>query len=211
MVDEPQSVGVGARLQERLAERNRSIREFVSDLEAAGVANSAYSSVFRYVKGEVAPSLTWIEEAARVLRVRPAWLAFGETPKSPAAMASDLPGPAQGTVLHAREILTLELLRKLLDAQPADSPALSEEDLKVVARAIRTHIDLTLFALTKGGDAGAGSPTTQFPIMALAAMIATVPGPQQGRPIREVLAKLPQRGPRDRLELPAPEEDSDNE
>ena len=68
-----------ARLRDALG--NRSITWLQGELEKAEVDGSGYSNVQRYVagkEGKSLPSPTWLQGAAKLLGVRPAWLAFGD-------------------------------------------------------------------------------------------------------------------------------------
>ena len=55
-----------------------SIREFHKRIAERDVSGSSYPVIHRYLKGEVMPPLDFLEAAAEVLRVRPAWLILGE-------------------------------------------------------------------------------------------------------------------------------------
>ncbi|MQA92692.1 MAG: hypothetical protein GEU90_21125 [Gemmatimonas sp.] len=71
---------VSERLREALELRTMSIQELQLGMARADVDGTKYSNVRRYVVGEgrTPPPLEWIEAAGAVLRVRPAWLAFGD-------------------------------------------------------------------------------------------------------------------------------------
>ena len=73
----PQDAGFSERILGVLEAREMSIRAFQQAFEATGADNSGYSSVLRYVKGEFPPSVAWVQAAAGILEVPPAWLAFG--------------------------------------------------------------------------------------------------------------------------------------
>lgn len=46
--------------------------------DAGGMAGTSYRVLLEYLADRQTPSLRWISEAADILRVRPAWLAFGD-------------------------------------------------------------------------------------------------------------------------------------
>ena len=72
---------VAGRLQVAMAYRRMTITELQAALEQASVVGSRYSNVQRYVRGKCGkspPPLHWVEGAAAVLGVSPAWLAFGD-------------------------------------------------------------------------------------------------------------------------------------
>ena len=203
---------IGGRLKKATKRRRRSIRSFQRALHADGIRGSSYANVHAYFGGTTQPPVEFLTAAAAELGVRPAWLAFGELPESPVdepVREAERKSAQEifAEVDQVREGLMVELIRKLVVAQPEGSPQLSDDDFATVARAIRTHVDVTVFAFTKGGDYGPGTPLGQAVILSLMAMLAAVPGPGggAGRSIADVLEKLPQRGPtRDHLELAKP-------
>lgn len=71
---------VAARLSQLMKASGVTVRELQARLEAEGVEGSKYSNVRRYVAGEgkSPPPLEWLDAAARGLRARAAWLAFGD-------------------------------------------------------------------------------------------------------------------------------------
>lgn len=73
-------MSIAARLTDAIRMREKSIREFQRDLKELEVPGSSYPAVHRYLSGKVTPSLEFIEGAAHLLRVRPAWLAYGDAP-----------------------------------------------------------------------------------------------------------------------------------
>ncbi len=201
-------MGIAERLKKRLKDLGWSTRRFQQEVEkvAPDVTGTSYASVYAYVDGRTDPPLSFLTVAAQVLRVRPAWLAFGDPPESPAE------DPVRETVRHGSqavvfaslgmgENLMVELVKKLLEAQPPGSPELSDNDLLTIAKALQLNLINTLSALTRGGEVGPSSPSTQYILMSLMAMLAAVPRPGKGRPLAEVLRKLPQRGSREGLEL----------
>ena len=208
---------IALRLRKKIAQLFASTRKFQQAVEAAAPAATgvSYASVYAYVEGKskAPPPLPFLIAAANVLNVRPAWLAFGDGEE----------GLAQGPVRDAiRAVvqegseflststggvsgeLTVQLIRRLIDAQPVDSPGLSADDIATVTRAIQVNLTVTQMALSKGGVTGPGTRSGQFLLLSLTAMLGLVPEARMGRPLREVLEKLPQRGPRKRLELPKP-------
>ncbi len=97
---------IGRRLRGELAERGWSIREFQKRVkqEDPGSRGANYASVYDYVKGHLAPSLSFLGVAAKVLGVRAAWLGFGEEPmypqeRRPASVPSRLRCPSCGVEL----------------------------------------------------------------------------------------------------------------
>ncbi len=68
------------RLQQAIEAHFDSVKDFAKALEAAGHRGASYSQVRRYLSGrtEKAPPLEFVEAAAEALKVRPAWLAFGD-------------------------------------------------------------------------------------------------------------------------------------
>ncbi len=66
----------------------KSIRSFANAIAAPLAARNApggrYASVHGYLSGKTRPSVAFIEEAARLLRVSHIWLAFGQGVARPA-------------------------------------------------------------------------------------------------------------------------------
>src|SRR5690606_19588238 len=61
----------------------RRMEERAAQVEAEGgppLAGTHLASIQGYISGKVEPSLRFLEEAARVLGVRPAWLAYNDGP-----------------------------------------------------------------------------------------------------------------------------------
>jgi len=77
-VDKASLQAFSVRLRDAL--ENESITWLQEQLEGDGVEGSKYSNVQRYVagNGKSPPSPTWLQGAAKVLDVRPGWLAFGD-------------------------------------------------------------------------------------------------------------------------------------
>lgn len=80
--------GIGARLELALA--RRPIRWLEREMAARG-ERVGYSTVYRYVKGQVVPPIRWLQEAAEVLGVREPWLIldFGSVTDSEEALGRE--------------------------------------------------------------------------------------------------------------------------
>jgi len=75
---------VARRLTDAREEGGLSIRQFQKKLTGARVPGASYPNVHAILQGDQAPSIAFLEGAARVLRVSAAWLAFGVDPRPPA-------------------------------------------------------------------------------------------------------------------------------
>lgn len=191
---------LAGRLNRARERAGRSIRSLQMELEAAGIDGCSYPNVHAYMKGKTTPSLDFLTAAGKALNVRPAWLAFGEEPESVAdapvqeasqprggdGVVADMTGGASGPLM-------VELLSKLMAAQPAGAPDLTDEDVSTAARAIQRHLVATWVSIAKSGEGGPGGSAGQFFILSLMAMLAAVPGAQKGRPLADFLSRLPQR------------------
>ncbi len=202
---------VGQRLREALelhADGPRTITWLHERMVKAEVPGSGYSNIQRYVAGKKGspPSLEWLEGAAKVLRVRAAWLAFGEAPMSatkgfkahmirdpewadPVRVASM--GPSALSYGIAEELMVV-LIDRLVDAQPADAPELSDADVTRLTERLSDILESTIGAFRK-----AGSPAEYTPFFAtsLAALLTAVPEPRRGRTFEEILTRLPDPQP----------------
>ena len=78
---------LGERLQTAVDAKYENAHQFQGDMASRGVKGSAYPSIYSYLKGKSAPSLEFLQEAAKLLGVRLMWLAFGEGPPTEEAAA----------------------------------------------------------------------------------------------------------------------------
>ena len=205
---------VGERLREALefhADGPRTITWLHERMEEAKIPGSGYSNIQRYV-ADVAgkegnpPPLEWIEGAAKALKVRSAWLAFGEAPMSapkgfkafmlrdpewadPVRVASV--GPSVSS-LGLAEDLMVTLIARLVDAQPADAPELSDADLTRLTVRLCDILESTIQAFRK---AASTAEYIQFYGGSLVALLAAVPEPRRGRTFEEILTRLPDPKP----------------
>ena len=69
---------IGLRLRVALRCRGWSVSELVRRLEEANANIKGSTATFYYVNGNKVPPVMFLKDAARELRVRPAWLAFGD-------------------------------------------------------------------------------------------------------------------------------------
>ena len=202
---------IGSRLKAEIEGREWSTRRFQQEVEriAPGTRGTSYASVYEYVDGRTDPPLSFLTVAAKVLNVRPAYLAFGDEPKSPVeeAMKADGRsrfmeerdgGPVRDTAMivssltfGAGEDLLVRLVHQLVSAQPADAPELSAENLGHASQMIQSTIFGTLNAVRAPGKQPV-KPSVQFILGSLVAMLAAVPEPHAGRPLADVLELLPQ-------------------
>ena len=199
--------GVGQRLREALelhADGPRTITWLHERMVEAGIPGSGYSNIQRYVAGKEGspPSLEWLEGAAKVLKVREAWLAFGEAPISatkgfkthmirdpewadPVRLASM--GPSALSYGIAEDLMVV-LIDRLVDAQPADAPELSDADVTRLTARLSDILESTIGAFRREG-----SPAEYTPFFAtsLAALLTAVPKPRRGRTFEEIFTRLP--------------------
>ena len=154
------------------------------------------------------PGMDWVEEVAKLLKVRPAWLAFGEEPMvavgsmrgvfQPEASGGPVRSAATilpGLTFGAGEDLLVRLVHELANAQPADAPGLTDEDLAQATRVIESAVFGIYNALRGGEGKRSARPGVQAILGILVGMLAAVPEPRAGRPLVDVLELLPQ--PRD--------------
>ena len=89
----------------------RSISSFHRILAERQVPGSSYAMIHRYLGGQGEPSLKFIEAAAEVLEVRPAWLTYGAGAQTAAeaAMAS------RTAIVGLDAVLVTETEAKLVD------------------------------------------------------------------------------------------------
>ncbi len=198
---------ISGRLKAELEERDWSTRRFQQEVRqiAPNARGTSYASVYEYVDGRTDPPLSFLAVAAKVLNLRPAWLAFGDEPKSPVDVSmARTPSTAAKEKAHvlvrdasalvlkftwgSGDDLMVKLVHDLVSAQPVGSPELSDKDLNAAAEALQNTIFGTLNALTKKG---APRADTQFVLASILAMFAVVPKSRQGRPLHEVLKLLP--------------------
>jgi hypothetical protein len=59
-------------------QRHGSVRAFQLAMEKRKVKGVSTGAIYRYLKGEVEPGLAFLTVVGEELRVRPAWLAFGD-------------------------------------------------------------------------------------------------------------------------------------
>lgn len=192
------------RLKGKVDELFESTRQFQIALEEAaapGTKGTSYASVYDYVEGRAkgAPPIEFLNAAAKVLNVRPAWLAFGDEPESPTAAAaerSDDPIIAAATIIPAltfgggRELL-VTLVHQLVGAQPADAPDVTDADLASAVQAIELTVFGMLMALSGPGQGRPATGMVQSVMGMLVAMLAAVPPARSGRPLRDVVELLP--------------------
>ena len=57
-----------------------STLSFSQAMSKAGVRGASRRMIYSYINGEVTPSIAFVGRAAKMLGVRPAWLAFGDAP-----------------------------------------------------------------------------------------------------------------------------------
>ena len=67
-----------ARLRAAIDAAGLTARRFALLMDESGVTGSGYSTVYRYLKGEAEPPRDFLSAAAELLKVRAAWLAFGD-------------------------------------------------------------------------------------------------------------------------------------
>ncbi len=205
MTDAPGAQSVGDRLRRAIENRGQSVRWLSTTLNAEGVPKSSYSSVFRYVEGEVIPTVAWMQEAARILQVTPAWIAFGGEHGSYLRERLHAEGAATPVPELVRErgggaaVLTLAahgagedvlaaIVQALVEAQPDGSPALSDEDQADVGFRLSFVVASLLTAIR--GEA----PSTMMAAATLGifgAILGYVPPPGAGRPMPTVVRYLP--------------------
>lgn len=71
-------MSIALRLDEALTAAGQSKRAFIKAMTARGTPGSSEPAVYRYLRGESEPSLSFLTEAAEELKVRREWLAFGD-------------------------------------------------------------------------------------------------------------------------------------
>ena len=207
--------GIGKRLREALAPLDDgTIKWLQAEMEKADVPGSKYSNVQRYVAGtaQKRPPLEWLEGAAKVLDVRPAWLVFDDGPMREGALFDDDAGE-EGRPLTVFERLAeerdvpvgpgahmlggaagkavmRELIGRLIDAQPADAPDPSQTELRHLAYSL----DFSFSALW-GALSERQVPMSRMRSMYLAwisALLTMVAPPGAGKNrIAEVSARIP--------------------
>lgn len=59
----------------------KSIRKFHEAIAEKPVPGNSYPVIYRYLKGTAVPPVEFLEAAAEILGVKPAWLAFGTGPR----------------------------------------------------------------------------------------------------------------------------------
>lgn len=69
---------IGSRLKEAIPQDG--IRAFHREMERREVRGASYAMIHRYLSGEAVPPVEFLEVAADVLGVRPAWLICGDGP-----------------------------------------------------------------------------------------------------------------------------------
>ena len=203
---------IGSRLKAEIEGREWSTRRFQQEVEriAPDTRGTSYASVYEYVDGRTDPPLSFLTVAAKVLNVRPAYLAFGDEPKSPVEEAMkadgrsrfmeevdggpvrDAAGIVSSLTFGAGEDLLVRLVHQLVSAQPAGAPELSAEDLGHASQVIQSTIFGTLNAIRGAPGPQLVGPSVQFILGSLLAMLAAVPAPHAGRPLADVLELLPQ-------------------
>ena len=86
------------------------IRSFYRKMTKKKVPGSSYAMIHRYLAGETVPSLKFLEGAADVLGVRPAWLICGDGERTDAA-------PADPTLLELAQDAAYQLAFQAEDKQ----------------------------------------------------------------------------------------------
>ena len=202
--------GFAERISSVLEARDMSIRALQQAMEESGADNSGYSSVFRYVKGEFPPSVAWVEDAARILEVTPASLAFGDSPtqrEGPKAfflnssiMRDDPPSAAAirtaaggmtgmtAGAYFVGEDLMLAIVYALARAQPDDAPEPTEKEMAGLASRLSFAVQGILGAVRPEAP---GCVTAGATLGVLAAILAYVPPGGEGRRLTEVTSYLP--------------------
>jgi hypothetical protein len=73
---------LGERLQRALRQRGLRVKPFAEEMRDLGAPQSSYPMVRRYLdpSGDYTPRQDWLVKAARLLRVRLAWLVAGDGP-----------------------------------------------------------------------------------------------------------------------------------
>lgn len=206
----PQDAGFSERILGVLEAREMSIRAFQQALEVAGADNSGYSSVLRYVKGAFPPSVAWVQAAAEILEVPPAWLAFGGSSPAkgvkayfdrrggvdddPPGAADAIKGSAAGVsamtagASFAGEDLMIAIVRGIVRAQPDGAPEPTEKDLAALALRLGFAIQGILMAVRREAS---GTVTAGATLGVLAAVLAYVPAEGEGRTLDDVVRYLP--------------------
>lgn len=103
-----------------------------------------YAQINEYLQGRVEPPLEVVRAAARVLGVRPAWLAFGEGEATPEGEAE----------VHARRRIALPLTTAVQEAIEAEFPSAARLH-QVHQRAIRTVSTVLYRTRASAGVSGA--------------------------------------------------------
>ena len=170
-------------LQQELRKRLRGSRD-----------GTSYPAVLGYFAGNTTPSLPWINEAADLLGVRRAYLAFGSLPMTVAAGEVD----AAGILKHAKFLalrtdgasnpLVENLVRRLIDAQPADAAEPTDAEVIELTKSIQLSVLHMVYALLPGHADEVYGPLI---LALLTTMISGVPRPNQGHPIDIVTKRLP--------------------
>ena len=83
----------GGRLKSAMAAAGMSRRAFAAQVSATGATGSGYTTIFRYLSGEVPPPLDFVAAAATLVGVSFLWLATGEGPWREARSANALLAP----------------------------------------------------------------------------------------------------------------------
>ena len=201
--------GFPKRILDLLEAREMSIRELQKALKNAGADNSGYSSVFRYVKGEFPPSVTWVEAAARVLEVPPAHLAFGGESTAQGSVRRHMEDrgffgdpESERPVRHALGMVTastvgaygvgedvmMAIVAGLVRAQPKGSPEPTVEELSNLAVRLGFAVMGLLGAVRREGP---GHLMAGGHLGVLSALLAHLPAPTQGRSLDDVLRTVP--------------------
>lgn len=192
---------IGVRLREAMGGMN--VQELQRLLEAADAPNSGYSTVARYVKGDSAPPLPWLQAAAAVLGVSHIWLAFGEGDKRrDGALSPDASAIERSTYGHAlihdvrggRGVLNA-LLETVLDSRPVDpADEIDDDDLAELMDRLLGPLYRVWYAFRPDAST-ANRELEGYLLASLTAVLGAVPGPDPkgsptGRPLTEVLRIL---------------------
>ena len=199
---------IGVRLREALG--GKPVQDFQQELEAAGVANSTYSSVYRYVKGRVVPPLDWLQSAALILGVPLAWLAFGDGERHRTVALTDSAPPIERAVFgHAVTIdlkgsrpLLGTFVDRVLDALPAeDRDAIDDDEIRDLLDELLCPIYRTWYAL-RGDTPVEKRDLEKYLAGALSNLMSAVAPPSSGRSLSDAIQVLRWGGDLDRDGIP---------
>lgn len=184
---------IGERLQRALDARDLSVREFQRQLKRAcaraGVAGSSYTQVHNYLQGRREPSLPVIEISARLLGVRPAWLAFGEGQQTEEGQRLEDDARTRAVLEAVPELAgewpwgLAERFRQTLTSwllTAPDARDVAPDQLAVIAGDLRALLitPTRLWGMAEGAS-------VEYAIFLLDALRSAMAEPGQGRPLAE--------------------------